>query len=170
MNNKAGEDSKTFNSLDHPRNWEKGGPHLCESSLTSRISWDKTVTATPGEIRDWGQIKLSSESNSQHNSRDKMTNLRLKAYRRSKIRLFSAYWKRFLRTTFGPIFIWHRSHELCPSAWEVPGQVRGVNLESGDWHILSWDYQHTQNTARMKLGKNYIDVRIYIKIFMFRGS
>ena len=155
MNNKAGEDSKTFNSLDHPRNWEKGGPHLCESSLTSRISWDKTVTATPGEIRDWGQIKLSSESNSQHNSRDKMTNLRLKAYRRSKIRLFSAYWKRFLRTTFGPIFIWHRSHELCPSAWEVPGQVRGGKFRKrGLAHPqlrLSTHSEHSENEAREKL-------------------
>ena len=54
------------------------------TSRISWISWDKTVTATPREIRDWGQIKLSSESSSQLNSRDKMTNLRLKAYRKKE--------------------------------------------------------------------------------------
>ena len=128
--------------------------YLFVTSRISWISWDKTVTATPREIRDWGQIKLSSESSSQLNSRDKMTNLRLKAYRRRKIRIFSVFWNCLLRTTFQPTFIWHRSHELCPSAWEVPGQVRGKFRKRGLAHPqlrLSTHPEHSENEAREKL-------------------
>ena len=103
-------------------------------TITSGISWDKTVTATTEEIREWGQIKLSSESSSRYNSRDKMTNLRLKAYRRKQIRYFlnskhigNNFWGRHSHSTF----IWHMSHAVSVSV-RVPGQASEVNIESED--------------------------------------